>query len=312
MAELPDAPELAIVAVPAASVPTVARECAVRGVRALLVVSAGFAEAGPGSRLAGRAARDLPCIRDAPRGAELSRGDGNAQADRRDLVPNAAPPGRVALLSQSGGVGLALIEQAADLGLGLSSFVSIGNRPDISANDVLEYWEEDESTDVLLLYLESFGNPRNFVRIARRLGRRKPIVALRAGRSGRRRPRRRVPHRRGGRVVRGGDGCVASADRCGQGRYAGRALRSRRAAGCQCLPAGRRVGIVTNSGGPAILCADACEANGLELPEPGRFVSGSGRTSSSTPRPVTRSTCLAPAGPGEFGAVIRAPPPPAR
>ena len=146
------------------------------------------------------------------------------------FVPHAAPPGRVALLSQSGGVGLALIEQAAALGLGLSSFVSIGNRPDISANDVLEYWEDDDSTDVVLLYLESFGNPRNFVRIARRLARRKPIVALRAGRSG-----------AGARAAASHTGAVVAASDAGiealfgqagivAGRHPRRAVRPRRAA----------------------------------------------------------------------------------
>ena len=308
VADLPEAPELAVVAVPAAGVPTVARDCAVRGVRALLVVSAGFAEAGP----EGAVLQDeLLAICRASGMRLVGPNCLGVMGTRRPIdatfVPNAAPPGRVALLSQSGGVGLALIEQAADLGLGLSSFVSIGNRPDISANDVLEYWEEDESTEVVLLYLESFGNPRNFVRIARRLARRKPIVALRAGRSGRRRPRRRVPHRRGGRGVRGGDGGVASADRRGQGRYAGRALRPRRAAW---LPASARRPSCRHRhqlGGPAILCADACEANGLELPElSGPLRRLLAQDLPSAPRPVTRSTCLAPAGPSSSSAAIRA------
>jgi acetyl coenzyme A synthetase (ADP forming)-like protein len=268
VAELPETPELAVIAVPAASVPAVARDCAVRGVRALLVLSAGFAEAGPdGVRLQD----ELMAI---CRAAGMRLAGPNclgALGARRPIdatfVPHAAPPGRVALLSQSGGVGLALIEQAATLGLGLSSFVSIGNRPDISANDLLEYWEQDDRTDVVLLYLESFGNPRNFVRIARRLARRKPIVALRAGRSS---AGARAAASHTGALVAGSNAGieallqqagVISAETLGELFDVGALIAS------QALPGGRRVAILTNSGGPAILCADACEAHGLELPE---------------------------------------------
>ena len=308
VADLPEAPELVVVAVRADRVPDVARDCAVREVRALLVLSAGFAEAGPGGTLL---QDELVAICRAAGMRLVGPNCLGLMGRRRPLdatfVPHAPPPGRVALLSQSGGVGLALIEQATALGLGLSSFVSIGNRPDISANDVLEYWEDDDSTDVVLVYLESFGNPRNFVRIARRLARRKPIVALRAGRSG-----------AGARAAASHTGAVVAASDAGIEALFGQAGVVRAETLGELFdigvllashepPAGRRVGIVTNAGGPAILCADACEAGGLVLPEPSAGLRARLADAlpdhASTRNPVDM---LAAAGPREFDTVLRA------
>jgi acyl-CoA synthetase (NDP forming)/GNAT superfamily N-acetyltransferase len=308
VADLPDAPELAVVAVPAPQVPGVARACAVRGVRALLVLSAGFAEAGAeGARLqeellavcraAGMRLVGPNCLGVMSSGHPLDA----------TFVPHRAPPGGVALLSQSGGVGLALIEQAAVLGLGLSSFVSIGNRPDISVNDVLEYWEEDDSTQVVLLYLESFGNPRNFVRIARRLARRKPIVALRAGRSG---AGARAAASHTGAVVAASDtGLEALLAQAGvvQATGLGELFDIGALFASSAPPAGNRVGIVTNAGGPAILCADACEAGGLVLPELSEDLRSRLEerlaVHASARNPVDM---LAAAGPDDFERVLRA------
>jgi acetate---CoA ligase (ADP-forming) len=308
LAELPEAPELAVVAVAAARVPAVARDCALRGVRALLVLSAGFAEAGQdGARLQD----ELLAICRAAGMRLVGPNCLGVAGSRRPLdttfVPHPAPPGRVALLSQSGGVGLALIERAAQLGVGLSSFVSIGNRADVSANDVLEYWEEDDSTDAVLLYLESFGNPRNFVRIARRLARGKPIAALRAGRSG-----------AGGRAAASHTGAVVAASQAGvdallqqagvvKADSLGELFDLGAVFASQPLPAGDRVGIVTNAGGPAILCADACEERGLRLPE----LSPTLRLRLADRLPAAASTrnpvdMLAAAGPEQFGAALRA------
>ena len=163
---------------------SVARDCALKGVNALLVLSGGFAEMGA----EGERRQDALVATCRAAGMRLVGPNclgviGGAGRVNATFSPHAPPPGRVGLLSQSGGVGLALMEQAAALGLGLSSFVSIGNRPDVSANDVLEYWQDDPSTDIVLLYLESFGNPRNFARIARRLSADKPVLAVHAGRS---------------------------------------------------------------------------------------------------------------------------------
>jgi acetate---CoA ligase (ADP-forming) len=305
--DLPEAPELVVVAVPAERVPDVARDCALAGVRALLVLSAGFAEAGAEGALL---QDELVAVCRAAGMRLVGPNCLGLMGRRRPLdatfVPHAAPPGRVALLSQSGGVGLALIEQAAALGLGLSSFVSIGNRPDISANDVLEYWEEDDSTDAVLVYLESFGNPRNFVRIARRLARRKPIVALRAGRS-----------RAGARAAASHTGAVVAASDAGiealfgqagivQADTLGELFDIGALLACQDPPAGRRVAIVTNAGGPAILCADACEAGGLVLPELSEALRGHLADDlpahASVRNPVDM---LAAAGPDEFDRVLR-------
>lgn len=266
--DLPETPELVVVATPAQTAADVARDCAVAGVPALLVLSAGFAEAGAAGV---RREADLLTICRAA-GMRLMGPNclgvmGAARPIDATFSPHSAPLGRVGLLSQSGGVGLALIEQCSWLGLGLSSFASIGNRPDLSANDLLEYWEQDDSTQVVLLYLESFGNPRNFARLARRLSRRKPVVAVSAGSS-----------KAGTRAAASHTGSVIAASELGVDalfRHAGimrvetigDLFETAVLMSSQPLPAGRRVGIVTNSGGPAILCADACHAASLEVPE---------------------------------------------
>ena len=183
------------------------------------------------------------------------------------FAPEFPPAGRVGFLSQSGALGLAVIERAAALGLGVSTFVSVGNKADISGNDLLAYWEEDPDTDLVLLYLESFGNPRKFARITRRVGRTKPIVAVKSGRSaGRARgPPRRTP----GALIAASDVTVDAlfhqagvirTDTLAEMFDVATLLAN------QPVPRGRRVGIVTNAGGPGILCADACEAEGLEVP----------------------------------------------
>ncbi len=268
VSELPEPVELVVVATPAATVAGVARECALAGVPALLVLSGGFAETGPEG--IGRQEELLAICRAAGMrlvGPNCLGTMGQARPLDATFAPTPAPPGRLALLSQSGGVGLALIERAEELGLGLSSFVSIGNRPDISLNDVLEYWEQDDATDAVLLYAESFGNPRNFVRIARRIGRSKPIVAVRAGRSP---AGARAAASHTGAIVAGSNAGidallrqagVIAVDTLGELFDVAALLAS------QPLPRGPRVAIVTNAGGPAILCADACAAGGLELPE---------------------------------------------
>ena len=169
-------------------------------------------------------------------------------------------------LSQSGALGLAIIERAGDLGLGLSQFVSAGNKADLSGNDFLRYWEQDSATDVVLLYLESFGNPRRFARVARRVSAVKPIVAVKSGRS---RAGARAASSHTGALVAASDVTVDALFRqAGVIRtdtlaelFDAATLLTR-----QPLPRGPRVAILTNAGGPGIMCADACAAEGLELP----------------------------------------------
>jgi acyl-CoA synthetase (NDP forming) len=266
---IPGPVDLAVIAVPADGVIPVAEQCARKGVRSLLVVSAGFAEIGA-SGLARQQALRSVCRR---AGMRLIGPNclGVINTDPRSplnaiFAPSTAIAGPVGFASQSGALGLAAISEATSRGLGISSFVSMGNKADISGNDLLNYWETDPRTQLILLYLESFGNPRNFSRIARRLSRVKPIVAVKSGRST---SGARAAASHTGALVSGSDAVVDALF-----RQTG-VIRTDTLAqlfdvatllAFQPVPRGRRVGIVTNVGGPAILCADACEAGGLELP----------------------------------------------
>ncbi len=270
VAEIPGGVELAVVAVPAEGVLAVSRECAAAGVRALLIVSSGFAETG--GEGAARQRELLEVCRDA--GIRIvgpnCLGVLNTSSEVRLNATFAAPvavPGGVGFMSQSGGLGIAIIEAASRLGIGLSSFVSVGNKCDLSGNDFLQYWEQDPDTKLALLYLESFGNPRKFARIARRVAATKPILAVKSGRSV-----------AGARATLSHTGAMLSAsdvtvdalfDQAGvirtdtmQELFDVAALLS-----AQPVPGGDRVAIVTNGGGPGILCADACQANGVEIVE---------------------------------------------
>jgi acyl-CoA synthetase (NDP forming) len=168
--------------------------------------------------------------------------------------------------SQSGALGLAILALAAERQLGISTFISVGNKADVSGNDLLQYWEVDDNTGVILLYLESFGNPRRFARIARRVSRTKPIIAMKAGRT------------LAGRRAAGSHTAALAANDVAVDalfRQTG-VIRAETldemfdiaaALDNQPLPKGRRIAIVTNAGGPGILCTDACEAGGLVVPE---------------------------------------------
>ncbi|MFI5003677.1 MAG: acetate--CoA ligase family protein, partial [Solirubrobacterales bacterium] len=268
--ELPAPVDLAVVAVPAAGVAEVARECGAAGVHALLVISAGFAEMGEEG--AERQRELLGICRETgmrmigPNCLGVLNTAPDVHLDAT-FAAGAPLPGRVGFLSQSGGLGIAIIEAASRLGLGLSSFVSVGNKADISGNDLLHYWEHDPRTDVLLLYLESFGNPRRFARIARRVSATKPIVVVKSGRSA-----------AGARATSSHTGALVSASDVTVDalfRQAG-VIRTDTmhelfdVASLLCaqpVPRGGRVAIVTNAGGPGILCADACQAGGLEVPQ---------------------------------------------
>ncbi len=266
--DVPGPVDLAVVVVPAREVLGVARECAAKGARALVVISAGFAEIG------GEGTERQRALLEVCRAAGMRLVGPNCMGvlDTAPEVrlnatfsPAFPPHGRVGFLSQSGALGLAVIDHASGLGLGLSSFASVGNKADISANDLLQYWEEDPGTDLILLYLESFGNPVKFARIARRVGKRKPIVAVKSGRSA---AGARAAGSHTGALVAASDVTVDAffrqagvirTDTLGEMFDVASLLAN------QPVPAGPRVGIVSNAGGPAILCADACEAVGLEV-----------------------------------------------
>jgi acetyl coenzyme A synthetase (ADP forming)-like protein len=265
--EVPEPVDLAVICLPGAQVLDAARAALEKGVRALCVISSGFAETGAEGME--RQERLLELVR--AHGARLVGPNclGIASSAPRlnaTFAPRALPPGRIGFSSQSGALGLALLEKATERRLGFSAFVSIGNKADVSSNDLLEWWEEDDATDLVLLYLESFGNPRKFGRLARRVARRKPILALKAGTTG-----------AGARAASSHTAALAGSEAAVDAlfRQAG-VLRARTLEelvdvaallSSQPLPRGRRVAVLTNAGGLGILCADACEAAGLELPE---------------------------------------------
>ncbi len=269
VAEVPSPVDLAVVAVPAAAVIDVARECAAAGVAAIVVVSAGFAETGEEG--AARQRELAAVCREA--GMRLvgpnCLGVINASAGVRlnaTFAPGMPPAGNVGFISQSGALGLALIELARERRLGLSSFASIGNRADITGNDLLEYWGSEPGTDVALLYIESFSDPRRFSRVSRRIGRTKPIVVVKSGRSP---AGARATSSHTGAMIAASDVTVdALFEQAGVIRTDSLAemLDVASLLARQPLPEGHRVAVLTNAGGPGAMCADACEASGLELP----------------------------------------------
>lgn len=261
--------DLAVIAVPACYVIQVIDDCAERGVRAIVIITAGFAEVGGEgiqrqrdllAKVRGYGMRMIGpnCL------GVINAGEGvRLNASFSPILP---PPGKIAMSSQSGAVGLAALAVAQRAGLGFSTFVSVGNKADVSGNDLLQYWEVDAQTSVILLYLESFGNPRRFARIARRVGLTKPVVVLHSGLT-----------RSGGRAAGSHTAALASNATAvaalfrQTGVIRAESLEEMfdlaRVLASQPLPRGPRVGIITNAGGPAILCTDACDAAGLMVPE---------------------------------------------
>jgi acyl-CoA synthetase (NDP forming)/GNAT superfamily N-acetyltransferase len=265
--DIPDEVDVAIIAVPAPAIVDVVAECARKRVRGLVIISAGLEDL----EIDGRPGQTVIVERALRSGMRVigpeSLGVINTALDCRMTATFAdvhVDPGRVGFLTQSGTLGIAALERARRMGIGISAFVDIGSRPDVSGNDLLQYWSEDELTSVVLLYLESFGNPRKFTRIARRMARQKPIVAVKSGRS---RP-----------LAPGGDGpsdwpADASIDallsQSGVIRVDTPAelFDMARVLVHQPVPRGRRVAIVSNARGASILAADACLAAGLEVTE---------------------------------------------
>src|SRR4029077_4970683 len=178
VASLPEAPELALLAVPAPAVPDVAEACGARGVRGLVVVHTGIGTAERADLLAicrrhGMRLIGPNCFGVAVPGIGLDA----------TFAAQHPQPGSVGLVMQSGGLGIALVEKLSGLGIGISSFASVGNKLDVSSNDMLMWWEQDGQTKLAVLYIESFGTPRKFARTARRVGTRLPVLTVHAGRS---------------------------------------------------------------------------------------------------------------------------------
>ena len=258
--------DLAVVAIPADQVDTVVADCAAKGVLGLVVMSSGFAETGDEGRASQQRlvqqahANGMRVIGPSSFGLLNTEPDVSLNASLSPLMPER---GRLGFFSQSGALGVALLDNIVRRGIGISTFLSAGNRVDVSGNDLLQFWEEDPGTDAVMLYLESIGNPRKFSRIARRLARSKPVVVVKSGRT-----RRGAPH---GHVVRETRAPAAAIDALFEqaGVISVDTIHQLFDVGQlvvhQPLPAGRRVAIVGNSDALGVLAADACEAAALEL-----------------------------------------------
>jgi acetyl coenzyme A synthetase (ADP forming)-like protein len=264
--EISEPVDVAVVSLPADAVLEAAEQALRAGVRALVVISAGFAEVG--GEGVERQERLLALVR--ARGGRLIGPNclGIAVAGPKlnaTFAARSAPSGNIGFSSQSGALAAAFLEAAETRGLGLSAFVSIGNKADVSSNDLLEWWEEDPATGVILLYLESFGNPRRFGRLARRVARRKPILALKSGTSA-------IGQRAASSHTAALAGSETAVDALFHQAGVIRATSLEELIDVATLlssqpePRGRQVAVLTNAGGLGILCADACDAAGLELP----------------------------------------------
>ncbi|MDT7839931.1 bifunctional acetate--CoA ligase family protein/GNAT family N-acetyltransferase [Streptomyces justiciae] len=261
---LPRTPDLAVLAVPAAAVPGAAEECGKAGVRALLVVTAGLDADQAKALLAACREHGMRLV--GPNCLGLSNTDPALRLDAT-FAAGHPRPGTAGVAVQSGGVGIALLDGMSRLGIGVSSFVSLGDKYDVSGNDMLQWWETDGRTDLALLHLESFGSPRAFSRTARRVTRRMPVLTVDAGRTeaGRRAAASHTAAAATRTMTRGAlftqAGITAT-------RSVGELLEAAALLHSQPLPAGPRVLIVTNAGGAGVLAADACAEAGLTLPTP--------------------------------------------
>ncbi|HSP35578.1 MAG TPA: acetate--CoA ligase family protein, partial [Thermoanaerobaculia bacterium] len=264
---IPSAVDLAIIAVPAGQVEAVIDDCVTKGVGAIVVITEGFGETGDEGRhielrmVEKVRAAGIRMVGPNCMGVLNTDPNVNLHATFTSIFP---PRGNVGMSSQSGALGVAILDYARTLNMGFSTFISVGNKADVSGNDLIQYWAEDPNTDVMLLYLESFGNPKKFGEIGRRVGRRKPIVAVKSGRS-----------KGGARAASSHTGALTTSDAIVADLFKQAGIIRTETLeelfdvaavlANQPLPAGKRVGIVTNAGGPGTLASDACDANGLEL-----------------------------------------------
>ncbi|BCJ28687.1 bifunctional GNAT family N-acetyltransferase/acetate--CoA ligase family protein [Actinocatenispora sera] len=272
--QLPEPPELAVIAVPVPACAAVLRDAARRGVRAVVVLAEdpdGDGRAQRQQELV-RIARDASMRMIGPNCIGVLNTDPTVRLDAT-FAPHRPTPGGLAVASQSGAVGVAVLDGATRAGVGISTFVSLGNKADVSGNDLLAYWYDDDSTRAVALYLESFGNPGRFARLARQLGRRKPVLAVKSGRSS-----------SGRRAGASHSAAAATPDAIVDALFAqagvvrtadpDELLDAARMLIDQPLPAGDQVGVIGNAGGLNILAADAAEAAGLAVPQlPGSLVS---------------------------------------
>ena len=264
--DIDDDVDVAIVAVPAEVVPEVVLDCAAKGVHGLVVISSGFAEIGEGGRKRQRRlvglSRSYGLRLIGPNALGIIN-TGSRVRLNASIAPTMPPRGRAGFFCQSGALGTAILEQVKLRGLGLSTFVSAGNRADVSGNDLLQYWEEDPATEVIMMYLESIGNPRKFSRIARRVSLSKPIVAVRSGRA-----TQGVPMGHSVRKISAPPEAVDAMFRQAgviQVDTLDQMFDVAQLLAHQPLPRGRRVAIVGNSDAVGLLAADAAVGQGLSV-----------------------------------------------
>jgi len=268
VAALPEAPDLAVVTVPAARVEEVARECGIRGVKSLAVVTAGLTTAQESGLMEATRRAGMRLAGPASFGIAVP-GIGLAATP----APRHPPRGRAGLIVQSGGVGAALLEQFSRLGIGISSFAAVGGKLDVSSTDMLLWWEADNTTELALLYLESFGNPRRFARTARRVSAKFPVLTVHAGRSapGQRAAASHTAAAAAPPIIRQAlfeqAGIIATAS-------FGELLDVAVLMASQPVPAGNTVAIVSNGGGAGVLAADACAEAGLVVAATGTRARG--------------------------------------
>jgi acetyl coenzyme A synthetase (ADP forming)-like protein len=267
--QIPGEVDLAVVAVPAHAVPEVVDQCGRKGVGGLVIVSSHFAEDGPDGaeleRAVARLAHSYGMRVVGPNCFGVLNTD-PAISMNATFAKDTPTAGALGFASQSGGLGIAILAEAKNRGIGLSSFVSMGNKADVSGNDLLAWWSEDDATRVGLLYLESFGNPRRFVRLARELSRSKPVIAVKSGRSA---VGRRAASSHTAALASSDDAVNALFRQTGVVRVdtIEELFDVAQVVGAQPLAQGLRVAVLSNAGGPAVLAVDACENNGLVVPE---------------------------------------------
>src|SRR5688572_22728811 len=267
--DIPDPVDLAIITVPADRVIEVAEECGAKGVKGLVVISAGFREVG-GAGVDREARLVALCQRyDMTLVGPNCMGVINTHPDvRMDATFAPTPPlhGGISLVTQSGALGIAILDHAKSLGVGFAKFCSLGNKAQVSLNDLIESWRVDPDTKIILAYIENFGNPSNFVRIARQTTKEKPVIAVKSGRS-----------EAGSHAAASHTGSLGGSDLAAEAVFAQTGvLRAASieelfdlamAFSLQPLPAGNRVAVVSDAGGPAIMCVDELIAQGLRLAE---------------------------------------------
>ncbi|MFQ5700600.1 MAG: acetate--CoA ligase family protein [Acidobacteriota bacterium] len=312
VASIPDPIDLAVVVVPCGIVAGVVDACGRKGVRGVVVITAGYKEVGGegirreaelvemirrhGMRMVGP-----NCMGVVNSGPQVRMNATFAKA----MPPSGPMPARVGFISQSGALGETILANARETNLGISMFASTGNKADISVNDLLEYWEDDPSISIILMYIESFGNPAKFTQIARRVARKKPILAVKAGRTA-----------SGARAASTHTGSLAGLDvavdsllaQCGVIRASSieEMFVFAQTLSKQPVPAGPRIGIVTNAGGPGILAADACESLGLRLPELSeRSLKDLRKVLPSEATPANPLDLIATAGPERYEPALR-------